>query len=107
MNVEIIVRINGRAVAVVEQQLTGDALEREQQNERLKDRVGQVVLEEGFAELAGTLRRPCCYGKPMKNMARCSVTMDGQLKGLRNGKRESVTSLRNYFRSRIGITDYQ
>lgn len=75
MNVEIIVRIEGREVAVVTQEVFGDAIEREEQTEQLKDRVGQAVLEEGFVELAGSLRRPCCCGQPMKNMGRRRVTI--------------------------------
>lgn len=75
MNVEIIVRIDGREVAVVKQEISGESLDREQQTERLKDRVGQAVLEEGFAELAQSLRRPCCCGKPMKNMGRRRVSI--------------------------------
>lgn len=75
MNVEIIVRIDGREVAVVKQEISGESLDREQQTERLKDRVGQAVLEEGFAELAQSLRRPFCCGKPMKNMGRRRVSI--------------------------------
>lgn len=51
MNVYI-VRLDGREVAVVKQEISGESLDREQQTERLKDSVGQAVLEEGFAELA-------------------------------------------------------
>lgn len=59
MNVEIIVRIDGREVAVVNQETAGVAIEREAQTELLKDRVGQAILEETFSELAQSLRRLC------------------------------------------------
>ncbi|MGE0374449.1 MAG: hypothetical protein AB7Q45_03455 [Planctomycetaceae bacterium] len=59
MNVEVIVRIDGREVASVEQVLaTDEALGLEEQSERLKDRLGQVVLEVGFGRLADELRHP-------------------------------------------------
>ena len=36
----------------------GRAIEIEQQTERLKDKLGQIVLETGFAETGASLRRP-------------------------------------------------
>ena len=67
MNVEIALRINGQAVATLKDTIFGEAIEIEQQSERLKDKVGQVVLEAGFAELSVSLRRPYCCGMPMEN----------------------------------------
>ena len=76
MNVEVIVRIEGREVASIEQELpTIEALDLEQQTERLKDRLGQVVLEVGFDRMASSLRRPCCCGRAMQNKGRRCVTI--------------------------------
>lgn len=77
MNVELIARIDGREVAVVKQQVsTQDALVLEEQIERLKDRVGQVVLEVGCDRLARGLRRPCCCGQSMENRGRRAVRIN-------------------------------
>jgi len=74
MNVEVIVRIDGREVASLEQVLqTETGLELEEQTERLKDRLGQVVLEVGFGRLAAGVRRPCCCHRPMENRGRRRV----------------------------------
>jgi hypothetical protein len=71
MNVEVIVRVDGREVASVEQvPQTSDALELDEQTEWLKDRLGQVVREVGFGHLADELRRPCCGGRPLENQGR-------------------------------------
>jgi hypothetical protein len=75
MNVEITVRINGQEVATLKDTIFGEAIEIEQQTERLKDRVGQVVLETGFAELSASLRRPCCCGMPMENKGVRPITI--------------------------------
>ena len=78
MKVEVTVRIDGREVAILEEGIFGQAIDVEQQTERLKDRVGQVVLAEGFSQLAATLRRPCCCGKPMQNKGPRRVTIMSQ-----------------------------
>lgn len=78
MKVEITVRIDGREVAILEECISGQAIDVEQQTEYLKDRVGQVVLAEGFSQLAVTLRRPCCCGKPMQNKGPRCVTIMSQ-----------------------------
>lgn len=78
MKVEVIVRIDGREVATVDQSVWGEAIEIEQQTETLKDRIGQVVLEVGFTQLATTLRKPCCCGKVMKSKGRRCVTIMSQ-----------------------------
>jgi hypothetical protein len=75
VNVEITVRIDGQEVATLKHAVCGEAIELERQTEKLKDRVGQVVLETGFEELAASLRRPCCCGKPMENRGRRRVTI--------------------------------
>lgn len=78
MNVEVTVRIDGREVANFEQWISGEAIEIEQQTEHLKDRVGQAVLSEGFSQLAVSLRRPCCCGKPMENKGLRGLTITSQ-----------------------------
>ena len=48
MRVEITVRIEGREVGKVEETLTGAAAEFEEQTLRVQQRVGRIVLENGF-----------------------------------------------------------
>jgi hypothetical protein len=78
MKVEATVRIDGREVAILEEFVSGQAIDVEQQTEHLKDRVGQVVLTERFSQLAVTLRRPCCCGKRMQNKGPRCVTIMSQ-----------------------------
>lgn len=79
MNVEIIVRIGGREVAVVEDQIQATSvLELEEHVERLKDRAGVAILEYGFDELACDVRHPCCCGRRMENKGRRSITIASQ-----------------------------
>lgn len=79
MNVEVIVRIEGREVADFQADIeTREALPLEEQTERLKNRLGQVVLEVGFQTLALSLRRPCCCGQPMENKGRRDITVASQ-----------------------------
>ncbi len=77
MKVEIIVRVDGREVGLMEQEVaTAEALEFEESVERLKDRVGQALLETGFTRLASTLRQPWCCGRKMVNHGkRCWTVM--------------------------------
>lgn len=94
MNVEISVRIDGREVACVGDQLeTCESLPLEEQTERLKDRVGQVVLEVGFQELSRNVRRPCCCGRSMENKGKRLVVI--------NSLSGEVTLERNRYRCRI------
>ena len=78
MNVEVIVRIDGREVSVLAETISGQPIEIEQQTEGLKDRVGQVVLAEGFLQFDSVLRRPCCCGKPMEKKGTRTVTIMSQ-----------------------------
>ena len=79
MNVEVIIRIDGREVACLNDQIeTSESLPLEQQTEQLKDRVGQVVLEVGFQKCANQLRHPCCCGRPMRNHGKRLVTVTSQ-----------------------------
>lgn len=79
MNVEIIVRISGREVAVIEDQVeTTSVLDLEEHVERLKDRAGGAILEVGFEELAGDVRHPCCCGRRMENKGRRPITIASQ-----------------------------
>jgi len=76
MNVEVIVKIDGREVAVVKQKVAAtESLDLEQQTEQLRDRVGRVVLEAGFSRLSRNLRHPCCCGQRMQNKGRRCVTI--------------------------------
>ena len=93
MNVEVTVRIDGREVANVRQEIAAtESLHLEDHTEQLKRRVGSVVLEVGFRELAGSLRRPCCCGRRMENKGRRTVTILSQ-----SGE---VTFERNRYRCR-------
>lgn len=79
MNVEIIVRIDGREVACVNQAVESTTeLVLEEQVERVKDRVGQVVLEVGFTQLAADVRRPWCCGRRMENKGQRCVSVMSQ-----------------------------
>lgn len=49
MKVEVTVRNDGRVMATVEEMISGEAIEAEQQTEHQKDLVSQVVLREGFS----------------------------------------------------------
>jgi hypothetical protein len=76
MNVEVIVRIDGREVAQLAGSVnTREALPLELQTEQLKQRLGQVLLEVGFEDLAHNLRHPCCCGHPMRNQGRRPITV--------------------------------
>ena len=78
-DVEITVRLDGREVACVNQSVTtAEELSLEEQNERLKDRVGRVVLEVGVAELVAQMRHPCCCGRRMENKGKRCVTIMSQ-----------------------------
>lgn len=79
MKVEIIVRIEGREVACVNQSVEcASELLMEEQVERVKDRVGQVLLEVGFTELAAAMRHPCCCGRRMENRGKRRVNVMSQ-----------------------------
>lgn len=76
MKVEIIVRVDGQEVACVNQPIeTTEALKLEEQVERLKDRVGVVLLEVGCDRLARNLQRPYCCGRSMENKGRRAVSI--------------------------------
>lgn len=93
INVEIIVRIDGREVALVRDQVqTTAALALEEHVEQLKNRAGRAILEVGFAELAGDMRHPFCCGRSMENKGRRRVSIASQ-----SGE---VTFERNRYRCR-------
>jgi hypothetical protein len=76
MDVEVIVRIDGREVAQLAGQLdTAEALPLEEQTEQIKHRLGQVLLEVAFEDLAHRLRHPCCCGRRMENKGRRLITL--------------------------------
>ncbi len=60
MKVEIIARIDGLEVAVVKQEISGGLLDRKNRQDGSNAGGGQAVLKQGFAELAQSLRTPCC-----------------------------------------------
>lgn len=79
MNVQIIVKVDGREVADFQEEVsTQNVLEFEQHTEQLKDRLGQVVLEVGFQRCSQQLRHPCCCGRPMRNQGQRVVTVNSQ-----------------------------
>ena len=67
MRVEITVRIEGREVGKVEETLTGAAAEFEEQTLRVQQRVGRIVLENGFNDIAHRTDHPECCGHSMQN----------------------------------------
>ena len=78
MNVEVIVRIDGREVTILSHDISGDPIDIEQQMETVKDRLGQAVLPEAFAQVDENLRRPCCCGRPMHRKGTRTVTLMSQ-----------------------------
>ena len=78
MNVEVTVRIDGREVATLSQDISGDPIDIEQQTEALKDRVGQLVLPQAFAQVDASLRRPCCCGRTMRRKGTRTITLMSQ-----------------------------
>lgn len=78
MNVEIIVRIDGREVEILKHDISGQAIDIEEQTEALKDCVGKVVLAEGLSEFDACVRRPCCCGKQMHKKGTRTVTLMSQ-----------------------------
>lgn len=93
MNAEIIIRIDGREEACINNPIEmTDSLSLEQQVERLKDRAGQVLLEIGFQKLAQELRHPHCCGRRMENKGKRMVTV--------NSLSGEVTLQRNRYRCR-------
>ena len=94
MNVEIIVRVDGREVAqVTETVSTAEALSLEERIERLKNRAGVILLEVGCRHLAADLRHPCCCGRRMENKGQRCVTLTS-----RSGE---FTLERNRYRCRV------
>jgi hypothetical protein len=76
MQVEISVRIDDREVACVKQQIsTAQALPLEEETERAKDRVGQVLLEAGLQDLAENVSHPRCCGRSMRNQGKRPITI--------------------------------
>jgi hypothetical protein len=77
MNVEISVKIDGREVAHVCAELeTSQALALEEQTEQVKNRVGQAVLEVGWAQLVRSLKPPCCCGQKMRNKGKRPIAVN-------------------------------
>lgn len=94
MNVELILRVNGREVAHINDAIpTEAALPLENRVEQLKDRAGQVLMEVGCQELAASLRHPCCCGRRMENRGLRQVTLVSQ-----SGE---FTFQRNRYRCRV------
>lgn len=97
MKVEVIVRIDGREVETLKHDISGQPIDIEQQTETLKDRVGQVILAEGFSEFDAALRRPCCCGKPMQRKGTRTVRLMSQSGEIEfNRRRYCCTDCRNH-----------
>lgn len=76
MNVQITVSVEGQEVARISDDVpTGEALPLEERVERLKQRVGVVLMESGCQRLANQLRHPCCCGRRMENRGKRTVTL--------------------------------
>ena len=75
MNVKVTVEINGREGGVVEKVISGTAMEVEEKIEELKQRVGRIVLEQGFQEVERSTSRPLCCGVRMNNRGRRPITV--------------------------------
>jgi len=82
MLVQITIRIDGREEGIVEQELHGTAAELEEQIQKCQQRVGRIVLEHGFNDLAREVGHPVCCGQSMENRGRRCVTvqtLDGEV----------------------------
>ena len=75
MHVEVIIRIDGMDRATVKSEITGTARGREEQVEELKQRVGVPVMEQAVQEIANSVPRPVCCGRPMHSRGRASLTV--------------------------------
>lgn len=67
MLVQISVRIDGRESGVVERDISGTAAEIEEQVRVVQQRVGRMMLEPAFQQIADHTPAPCCCGRTMKN----------------------------------------
>src|SRR5436190_4768144 len=82
MHAEVIIQINGRTVATLKQEIQGTAFEREQQIGRVQQRLGCVIAEKEFQEIADSVPPPKCCGRPMKNCGSEEIhiqTMSGKV----------------------------
>jgi len=70
MWLQITIRIDGREVGTINEQISGTAAELEEQVRPVQQRVGRVVLEHGFGELAEQVPHPRCCGRSMENRGR-------------------------------------
>ena len=76
MNVQIVVRVDGRDVAeILESVETLDALDLEEHVERIKRRAGRAMLEIGLTQLGESVGRPRCCGRPMESHGRRVITV--------------------------------
>ncbi|HEX8990881.1 MAG TPA: ISKra4 family transposase [Anaerolineales bacterium] len=82
MYVQLTIRIDGREVGNVEEQLSGTAAEVEEQTLQFQRRAGRIILEHGFDEITRHVGRPVCCGRSMENRGRrCRTiqTQDGEV----------------------------
>ena len=63
MYVQVTIRIDGREVGNVEEQVFGTAAEIEEQTLRFIRRTGRIVVEHGFNEIADRAIHPRCCGR--------------------------------------------
>lgn len=76
MNVQIVVRVDGRDVAeIIESVETLDALDLEEHVERIKRRAGRAMLEVGLTQLGESVGRPRCCGRSMVSHGRRVITV--------------------------------
>jgi len=82
MYVKVTIQIDGREVGNFEAEVSGTAADVEEQTLQVQRRVGRVLLEHGFSEIAGHVEHPTCCGRRMENRGRrCRTiqTQDGEV----------------------------
>lgn len=78
MRVQLTIRIDGREVGSLEEQMAGTAAELEEQTLRLLRRTGRIIVEHGFNEIADQVDHPYCCGRSMENRGRRCRTIQTQ-----------------------------
>lgn len=75
MLAELIVKVGGRELAVLEQELPETAAELEEQVLNLTQRAGRELLKPGLQQIADRTPAPCCCGRSMKNCGLREITV--------------------------------
>jgi hypothetical protein len=72
---KVTIRIDEKEERIVEQELQGSAAEIEEQALKFQQRIGRIILEQGFNQIASDTRHPECCGRSMENRGRRCVTV--------------------------------